>query len=84
MLILYSPKPCLCGDVDQAHWLPGEVVPSGVKTPNGKYLSVQPDVTYQERDALGGPYEQISVAPDLNVLIVKPRVATFKIPFVEQ
>jgi hypothetical protein len=86
MKILYANAPLLTGrDTDtRLYWHFGEVINGGIKKPNGKYLSIQPDGSYEERDAVGGPYEQIVPAADLNVLVVKPRNTTFKVPFVEQ
>jgi hypothetical protein len=83
MKIRYSTKPITLGDVDPKQWLVGEVVNGGVQKPNGKYLSVQPDGSYQERDAVGGPYEQIRPSDTHALLIVRPRVATYEIPYVE-
>lgn len=86
MRIKYSPHPLLTGhgDVASAYWIEGEVKDGGVQRADGKWLSVDPLGNYDYKDAIAGPYERISVAPDLNVLVVTPRVAVFKIPFVEQ
>lgn len=86
MKIKYAPAPLLTGHdtADRAFWLDGELASGGVQKPNGKWLSVQPDGSYQERDVIGGSYEQIAVDPDINALIVTPRYLTYKVPCVEQ
>lgn len=86
MKIQYAPAPLLTGHdtADRAFWLAGELTGGGVRKPNGKYLSVQPDGSYQEREAVGGTYEQIALGSDLNVLVVTPRTASYRIPYVEQ
>jgi hypothetical protein len=87
MKIYYADKPALCGTVDE--WLEGETWPVGnntfgIKLDDGKFLSVQPDASYQERDAVGGSYEMFTLDPSINVLIVQPRTATYKIPYRER
>lgn len=86
MKIKYAPAPLLTGHdtADRAFWHDGDLTSGGVQKPNGKWLSVQPDGTYEERDAIGGKYEQIGPASDLNVLVVTPRTASYRIPYVEQ
>ncbi len=91
MKILYANRPALCGVVDD--WLEGQLIiqPApevalyyGLQKPNGKYLSVQPDSSYQERDAPNGPYEWFTIDPTVNVLIVQPKTAVYKIAFKDQ
>jgi len=87
MRIAYANHPALCGTVDD--WLPGTTWPLGnntfgVKLENGKFLSVQPDATYQERDAVSGSYEIFTFDPTINVLIVQPREAIYKIAYKER
>ena len=59
-------------------WLDGTLTPTplgvGVKKPNGKFLSVQPDGSYDERDAVLGVYEQFTVDEKVNVLHVNPGI----------
>ncbi len=91
MKISYANKPALCGTVDD--WLPGETWPLsngqfGIRIDDGstppKFLSVQPDATYEDRPAAGGPYEMFTLDPTVNVLIVQPRTAVYKIAYKER
>jgi hypothetical protein len=52
----------------------------GIKLENGKWLSVQPNGTFEERDSPKGPYEWFALDPSLNVVKVTPRLVTFAIP----
>lgn len=74
MKIQYANAPVFLNDTG---FLPGETVPAdggvAVQKPNGKYLSVQPDGSYQERDAVG-PWETFTVDALVNVLHVNPGV----------
>jgi len=49
----------------------------GVKLDSGRWLSVQPNGTYEERDAPQGPYEWFTIDETCNVLRVTPRYVTF-------
>ncbi len=87
MKIYYANKPALCGVVDD--WLEGETWPLsngmlGIKIGVDAFLSVQPDASYQERPAVGGSYEMFTLDPTINVLIVQPRTAIYKIPYRER
>lgn len=86
MKIQYADVPALLGS--PSDFLPGETVDVGngqvgIVKPNGKYLSVQPDATYEERDSVGGSYERFTLDQTNNVLKVQPRVAMYKIPWKE-
>lgn len=75
MQIQYANAPVFCGATD---YLPGEFTTDasgafGVKKPNGKWLSVQPNSTYEERDKIG-PWETFSMDSSINVLLVNPDV----------
>lgn len=71
---LYIPEP--------TGYLPGETVAIttstvSVRKPNGKWLSVQPNGSYEERDAVG-PWETFTLDASTNVL----RVTVNSIPYV--
>ncbi len=87
MQIQYANIPALLGS--PTDFFPGATVDVGggqvgILKPNGLYLSVQPDGTYEERSAVGGNYERFTFDPTINVLVVQPRTAIFKIPWKEQ
>lgn len=92
MQIQYANVPALLGEPTK--FLSGETVPLppdgsgydlGVRLSSepASYLSVQPDGSYQVRAAAGGSYERFKLDPDLNVLLVRPRVAVYKIAYKE-
>ncbi len=87
MKLQYADVPALLGA--PTDFLPGETVPLssgkvGIQIPNGLYLSVQPDGSYQERPAVGGSYERFTFDATINVLIVQPRTAIYKIAYTER
>lgn len=74
MTLQYANAPVFLG---ATNFQPGSTVPVtggvAIQKPNGKYLSVQPDGSYQERDAVG-PWETFTVDGAVNVLHVNPGV----------
>jgi len=74
MTLQYANAPVFLGATD---FLPGSTVPLiggvAIQKPNGTYLSVQPDGSYQERDAVG-PWETFTMDGSVNVLHVNPGV----------
>ncbi len=81
MNIEYASVPCFFPGTPT--WLPGVFTPAtgGVVKPNGKTLSIQPDGSYGERDAIGGTYELFKADPTLNVLWVTPNGVSYAIPY---
>ena len=81
MTIEYASQPCFFPGTWV--WLPGEFTPStgGITKPTGKTLSIQPDGSYGERDAVGGTYEVFKADPALNVLWVTPDGVSYAIPY---
>lgn len=80
MNIEYASQPCFFPGTFT--WLPGtfDAATGGITKPNGKVLSVQPDGSFEERDAIGGSYEQFRRDPAINVLWVTPN-APYAIPY---
>ncbi len=84
--IKYKSVPELFGD---GSWLDGFLMEQSdgnwaIQLPDdkgqpGKFLSVQPDGSYQTRDEIGGTYEIFKLNNDLNTVQVKPRILTYKI-----
>ncbi len=86
MNIEYASTPAFLGD--PGPFLGGEAfeIPDGtkdwaVRKSNGKILSVQPNGSYGERDAVGGSYERFKIDPKVNVLWVTPDQVTYAIPY---
>jgi hypothetical protein len=64
-------------------WLPGTLnaLPGGgysITQKNGKFLSVQPNGSYQDRDSVGG-WETFTIDPGVNVLHVRTWVGDVSI-----
>jgi hypothetical protein len=55
----------------------------GLRLESGKWFSVQPDGTVEERDAPTGSYEVFTLDPVHNVVRVTPRTVSFAFPVYE-
>jgi hypothetical protein len=53
--------------------------PHGIKLDTGRWLSVQPNGTYEERDNVAGPYEVFDLDTTANLVRVHPKDVTYVI-----
>lgn len=85
MNIQYANAPCFAV-TPASGYLPGEIArdtngKQGVKKPNGKWLSPQPDGSYQDRDVVG-PWETVVVDASVNVLRFPEAVVPFAVAYI--
>lgn len=68
-------------------YLPGEVATDsqsglqGVLKPNGKWLSMQPDGSQQDRDTVGA-WETVQIGSGVNVLIFPNAAVPFNVAYI--
>ena len=55
----------------------------GIRLANDRWLSTQPNGTYEERDSPDGPYEWYDLDPSCNVVRVTPHEITYAIAVCE-
>lgn len=84
MKIQYANAPCFAVTAASGY-LPGTIASDGtqqgIQRPNGSWLSVQPDGSYQERDTIG-PWETVVVDPSVNVLRFPQCVVPFAVAYI--